>query len=230
MRRTRLLATILAPAGLLLSMGAWAPANGAPGRTAEAAADTVTPRAIPAHRLVVTPEGNAARYRIQERLVGMELPYDAVGETETIGGQIVLDTEGKVIAEDSKILVDVRRLTSDKSRRDEYVQESLLETDEFPVVQLRPTAIRGLPKKLPTTGAGTFQLIGDLTVHGVTRPSVWKVAARFEGDRIVGKAVTTFTFDDFGLKQPRVPLVLSLADTIQLEYDFQLSRGAASTY
>lgn len=237
MTSTRLLATVLAPTGLLLSMGAWSSAAGVPssattpGSTlAATVADTATPRAIPAYRLVVTPSGNAARYRIQERLVGMDLPYDAVGETQGVGGQIVIDTDGKVIAEESRIVVDVRKLTSDKDRRDKYVRKSLLETEEFPVVQLRPTELRGLPKKIPTMGAGTFQLIGNLTIHGVTRPSIWKVTARFEGDRIVGRAVTTFTFDDFDLKQPRVPVVLTLADRIQLEYDFNLSRDAASTF
>jgi hypothetical protein len=35
---------------------------------------------------------------------------------------------------------------------------------------------------------------------------------------------TAFTFDDFQLNQPRVPIVLSVADTIRLEYDFRLVR------
>jgi hypothetical protein len=30
-----------------------------------------------------------------------------------------------------------------------------------------------------------------------------------------------FTFKDFSLEQPRVPVVLSVADTIKLEYDFR---------
>lgn len=230
MTGSRILAAFLVPAGLVLSAGAWAPpTSGAATGPTDAPADTAT-RPIPAQRLVVAPTGNAARYRIQERLIGMDLPYDAVGETEGVRGQIVLDTDGEVIPSESRIVIDVRKLTSDKDRRDRFVQKSLLETGEHPVVQLVPTEIRGLPRQLPTAGTGTFQLVGNLTIRGVARSTVWDVTARYEGDRIVGKAVTAFTFDDFDLEQPRVPVVLTLADVIQLEYDFVLERGPASTF
>jgi hypothetical protein len=35
--------------------------------------------------------------------------------------------------------------------------------------------------------------------------------------------VTSFTFKDFSLEQSRVPVVLSVADTIKLEYDFRFA-------
>jgi polyisoprenoid-binding protein YceI len=73
----------------------------------------------------------------------------------------------------------------------------------------------------------TFQLLGDLTVHGVTRPSVWQITAHAEGQDVAGTATTAFTFKDINLDQPRVPVVLSVADTIKLEYDFRLVREAA---
>jgi len=37
-----------------------------------------------------------------------------------------------------------------------------------------------------------------------------------------GTAWTEFTFADFNIDQPRVSIVLSVADTIRLEYDFRL--------
>jgi len=39
--------------------------------------------------------------------------------------------------------------------------------------------------------------------------------------------VTAFTFKDFELVQPRVPVVLSVADTIKLEYDFRFATESA---
>jgi hypothetical protein len=39
---------------------------------------------------------------------------------------------------------------------------------------------------------------------------------------VTGTAATTFLFSDFGLNQPRVPVVLSVADSIKLEYTFAL--------
>jgi hypothetical protein len=54
----------------------------------------------------------------------------------------------------------------------------------------------------------------------VTKPVVWDVRATVDGSRITGTATTTVTFADFGMTQPRVPIVLSVEETITLELDF----------
>jgi polyisoprenoid-binding protein YceI len=95
-------------------------------------------------------------------------------------------------------------------------------TDSFPTVTLVPTEIRGFTGTLPASGTQSFDMVGDLTVRGVTRPTTWKVTANFAGGEVSGTAATAFTFTEFGLTQPRVPVVLSVADTIKLEYDFKL--------
>lgn len=163
---------------------------------------------------------NAARYRVREQLVDFDLPNDAVGTTTRVSGRIVLDQAGDVLPEASSVLVDVGALESDRDRRDGYIRRRVLRADEYPTVQLKPTAVRGLPSPLPTSGTHTFELVGDLTVLDVTRPTTWHVSASFDGSDVEGTAVTRFTFDDFALSQPRVPVVLSVADTIALEIDF----------
>lgn len=173
-------------------------------------------------QLVTTPGGNEVRYRIREQLVGVDLPNDAVGATSDVTGGITFDASGKVIPSASSFEVNVGTLNSDKDRRDGYVRGRVLQTAEHPTVELTPTAIRGLTLPLPTSGSRTFQLQGDLTVRGVTRPTTWQVNATFDGQQVTGSAATSFTFAEFGLTQPRVPVVLSVSDTIKLEYDFSL--------
>jgi polyisoprenoid-binding protein YceI len=163
---------------------------------------------------------NAARYRVREQLVNVDLPNDAVGTTTRVSGRIVLDQAGNVLPEASSVLVDVSALESDRDRRDGYIRGRVLRADEYPTVRLEPTAVRGLPSPLPTSGTHTFELVGDLTVLDVTRSTTWHVSASFDGRDVEGTAVTRFTFDDFALSQPRVPVVLSVADTIALEIDF----------
>lgn len=231
MLRSPILLAVLAPAAVVLATSQWAPsassadvstllAASAPDR-ALATREVSTAEII---RLVVAPTGNEARYRIQERLAGMDLPYDAVGVTNGIAGEILIGANGQVVADQSLITVDVTKLKSDKDRRDTFVQRRLLETAEHPTVDLVPTALRGLPNPIPTTGSKTFLMVGNLTVKGVTRPTTWRVTANFQGKKVTGKAATSFTFAQFGLTQPRVPVVLSLADTIKLEYDFNMVR------
>ena len=57
-------------------------------------------------RLGLSPTGNAARYRVRERLVGHDLPNDAIGETKTLTGAIEFDSKGSVIPQSLKFVVD----------------------------------------------------------------------------------------------------------------------------
>ena len=210
-----------------------------PGETAEARSATqaepasasqspATPAAskVVAYRFVTAGQGNAARYRIREQLAGLDLPNDAIGETKAVTGVISADNKGNIIPAESKFTVDVSNLVSDKDRRDGFVKRRVLQTDQFPTVTLVPTSIKGLSLPLPTSGARTFDIIGELTVRGATRPTTWKVNAEFAPTGMNGKAATAFTFKDFGIDQPRVPVVLSVADTIKLELDFSMVKEA----
>ena len=173
-------------------------------------------------RLVLASTGNAARYRVRERLMGHDFDNDAIGETKAMTGAISFDSNGKVIRETSKFTVDAGSFVSDKDRRDGFVRGRLLEADEYPMVVLVPTTVRGMTVPLPTTGSRPFEMTGDLTVHGVTRPTTWKGSAQFKDGAVSGSAATAFTFDDIKMEQPRVPVLLSVADTIRLEISFNL--------
>lgn len=173
-------------------------------------------------RFVTAPEGNKARYRVREQLVGLQFPNDAVGETEAIEGGIVLEADGRVVKEESKFTVDLRTLKSDKSRRDGYVQRNTLNTAEFPHAVFVPTAIHGLTLPLPDSGELTLRLEGELTIRGVTRPTVWDLALRINRKEYTGHAATVFDFGTFDLTIPRVRSVLSVVDEIRLEYDLKL--------
>ena len=171
-------------------------------------------------RYLIAPAGNEARYRVREQLAGFDLPKDAIGATKTVTGQVVIGPDGKVVKESSKVTIQLSDLKSDQARRDNFLRKSTLETAKFPSAELVPVALEGLLMPIGAGSSQTFVVRGDLTVHGVTRPTTWQVTARGEGKDVVGTATTAFTFKDFNLEQPRVPVVLSVADTIRLEYDF----------
>lgn len=235
MSMQRMLLTLLVPAGLTLATVQLVPVSPAGELSAATAAGSESalvlaePPVATEIRFVVAPTGNRVRYRVREQLVGRDLPNDAVGETGRVTGAIVVGADGSVISDRSRIVVNVTQLTSDQERRDGYVRRRLMETEQFPTVELVPTGLRGLSGPLPATGARSFELIGNLTVRGVTRPTTWRVTAQFQGNRLTGTAATGFTFADFQLTQPRVPILLSVADSIRLEYDFTLTRETAAT-
>jgi polyisoprenoid-binding protein YceI len=172
-------------------------------------------------RYVVAPTGNEARYRVREQLAGFDLPRDAIGATKAVTGRVVVGADGKVVKDSSKIVIKLSDLKSDQTRRDAYLRRSTLETAKYPNAELVPTALEGLLMPIQPGASQTFSVRGNLTVHGITHPTTWNVTARGEGKDVVGTAATAFTFKDFGLEQPRVSIVLNVADTIRLEYDFR---------
>lgn len=177
----------------------------------------------PAHlHFTVAPTGNEASYHAREQLAGVDLPNDAVGRTSDIKGTLVVDANGTVIKDSSKIVIGVASLKSDKTHRDKYLKNHSLDTDKYPTVTLVPTTFEGLTAK-PGANPVTFTTIGDLTVHGITHPTKWTVTAHADGNDIIGTATTKTTFKDLGIDQPKVPIVLSLEDTLGLEYDFRLT-------
>jgi len=198
----------------------------APTTTATLPAPTSAPPAdLPAGalRLVMAAEGNQAQFSVREQLANLTLPNDAIGTTTSVSGSLVILPDGQPVAAESRFVVDLTTLKTDSSRRDGYIQRNTLETGTYPEAIFVPASAAGLPAPLPTSGAVAFQLTGDLTVHGVTRPVSWDVTGNVAGQTLSGTATTSITFTDFGMTLPRVGPVLSVEDLIRLQIDFVLS-------
>ena len=200
--------------------------KGAPAKGAKKA--SAAPAAPALLLFEVAPTGNEARYRVREQLAGLDLPNDAVGATPEVSGALFVYGDGRVVRDSSRFVVNLTSLKSDKDRRDNYLRRRTLLTDSFPSVQFVPTAFRDPSGKPLSAASRSLELVGDLTIRGVTRPTTWQVVlSTVDSAQVSGSATTAFTFADFGLTQPKVPVVLSVADTIKLEYDFKLVPKAA---
>ena len=177
-------------------------------------------------RYGVVAEGSEVRYRVREQLVGLSFPTAAVGATSAVEGGVAFDGQGRVLSGDSRFTIDLRTLRSDEARRDNYIRRNTLETDRYPTVTFVPTEARRLSFPLPQSGSVPFELVGDLTVKDATRRVTWEATASFDGPRVSIRARTAFRFGDFGLRVPRVSVVLGVEDDIKLEADLVLRRGA----
>jgi len=197
------------------------PSAASPGSPAAGSAPTSASPEGAAIRIALAPENAQARYRAREQFVGASLNSDAVGSTPDVSGAIVLDGAGNVNPEQSKIVVDLRTLRSDQSQRDNYLQRNTLQTEQFPLAEFVPTEARGAPAAVPTAGDASFQLMGNLTVHGVTRPAVWDVTATFAGSEMAGRATTQVKMTDFGMAKPQLARILSIEDELTLELEFR---------
>lgn len=179
-----------------------------------------------AQKLEIT-QGTKARYKVTEQLAGINFPSDAVGTTEAITGAIVVNPDGSIGA-GSKITVDLKTLTSDQSMRDNYIQRNTLQTDKFPTLEIVPKKTVGLPSPLPAGSQAQvgFQIIGDMTLHGVTKEVTWNVVAVLGTGQIGGRATTTIDFAMFSMTKPSLARLMSVEDKIHLEIEFRCTRAA----
>ena len=203
-----------------VSAGAQAPAAGA-GRATTPAPDPKRPQKFEIG------EGTVARYKVREQLAGISFPSDAVGTTSAVTGALVLNPDGSIDAKQSKIVVDLKMLKSDQSMRDGYLQNNTLETTKFPTLEVGPTRTVGLSMPLPSAppAQAGFQLVTDMTLHGVTKEVTWNVVSTFANETIAGRATTTLAFDTFGLAKPSLARLLSVDDKIELEIEFRARRS-----
>jgi len=191
---------------------------------------SVLPRpAVPRLRLTVAPAGNTARFVVREQLLSAELPNDAVGTTNQVTGGVVIRADGSVDTTASQFTVVLDSLRTDKPNRDKYIRERTLQTAQFPTARLQVREVRGLPDPIPANGTMALTIVGDLTIHGVTRRTVWPAQASVHNGVFTGTASTHIKFGDFNMEQPRLMLVVSIVDDIKLEYDFDLMPAVAAT-
>jgi polyisoprenoid-binding protein YceI len=191
--------------------------NGTPG------ANAATP-APAAETFTVVGADSTARYRAEEQLAGRGA-NEAVGQTNAVIGAVLFDAAGKPMP-CSRFAVDLRTLKSDEARRDNYLYKNTLETEKYPLAVFILTRVDGLDAPLPDGKAVDFKLIGNLTMHGVTKAVVWDATATRKGDGLTGSAHTTFTMDQFDIEPPTVGPVLSIEPTIQLEIDLTARKAA----
>lgn len=200
--------------------GATSTADSGTASTAPASAgsgDTIT--------LQIVPSKSEARYRVREQLASLSLPSDAIGKTSEISGTIVGKTDGTIVSSESKFVVNLQSLQSDRSQRDGFLRRNTLQSDQYPEGTFVPKSVTGLSTTQPPANPTQFKLVGDLTIRNVTKEVTWDVTCEPQGaNQGLCHATTTFSFEYFNIQQPHVSVVLNVEDHITLEVDAFLQR------
>ena len=183
-------------------------------------------------------EGTRAFYRVREQLVGISFLNDAVGVAEGISGTVVVKADGTVDARESRLVLDLATFSSDQTRRDNFIRTRVFEIAQArgcqPDCELHDTNATFVPLRASSSPLAPenvdtffpivgFELIGDLTLHGVTKEITWEILTTYNLDEglVEGKAQTSFTFSMFDLMKPVLPFLLTVEDEIRLEIDFK---------
>ena len=171
--------------------------------------------------------GSLAGYRVREQFVGQASTHDAVARTSSVTGQLTITQSGSSYQLSSgTVTVQLGGLASVDSvagynvtNRDRIVQQSL-EVSQFPTatLTLHPVAI---PAGVDSGKTVTFQVTGDLTIHGVTKTVAATVQLRVTGGvpQVVASIQTNMT--DFGVQPPSIGFTtVQPAVTIEAQLSF----------
>lgn len=149
-----------------------------------------------------------AGFRVQEELVGIGAKT-AVGRTPKVSGSITI--QGTAVPTAS-FEVDMTSLTTDDARRDNALRSQAIETTRFPTASFTLTQPIQLGR-IPAEGEKvSVEAIGNLTLHGVTKPITIPIEARRSGDVIAVVGSVEIRFADYAIAQPRAAAVLSVED------------------
>lgn len=173
-----------------------------------------------------------ASFTLTEDLMGS--PNTVVGTTNQVAGSILFDVQNPTNTKIGMIRIDARTLATDSDMRDRTTRSRILESsqDKYEYIDFTPTSITGLPDKIVAGQSYTFQVIGDLTVHGVTKSESFSVTAKLvtgSPDQVEGTATATVKRADFNLNIPSVPSVANVSDEVKLQIDFVAPQGSAAT-
>ncbi len=163
-----------------------------------------------------------ATFTIKEILFGN--PNTVVGTTNQVAGQIRVDQQDPALSQVGQIKVDVSTLVTDNNLRNNIIRNQILETNQSAnqYATFVPTTLKGLPTTPLAYGQRiTFQIVGQLTLHQVTRPATFATQATLvNATTLTGTAQSTIVYGDYNVSIPSVPSVAGVPNTVVLALTF----------
>jgi hypothetical protein len=171
--------------------------------------------------MALTPGANEARYIMMLSFLG-QAPKPAACVTRAVTGEVVMNPDGAVVPELSKISVDQRTLYCQSPLSASRAQ-NLLQTAQHPMAEFVVQSAPGLGAPLPN-GDTAFQFVGEQTVKGQTQPTTYETTANLTPDVLTGKARATLRMTSFGITPPNLGIA-QVSDDMTVEIDLNAAIG-----
>ncbi len=160
-------------------------------------------------------------YRIDEQFGGDTLSRTVVGRTPEVTGSLVLE-DGELT--EATVEADLTGLASDEPRRDAYLREHALFTEEIPTT----TFTLAEPVRLPDTGREgegvTVDVQGPLDLHGVSRDVIIELATcALEGGAIEVAGSLSIVLADYEIEAPDIPGLVRVAQDGAMELQLRFA-------
>jgi polyisoprenoid-binding protein YceI len=171
-------------------------------------------------------EGSTAGYRVREKLAELPAKSDAVGRSPAVTGTVKVEGSGTAhTASEARFEVDLTKLTSDRSQRDNRIRTMGLQSNTFPTATFVSTKPIPLPAETASGQAVKASAEGDLTIHGVTKRVTIPLDVRVSGTKgeLVGSL--EFPMSDFNITPPSIAGFVSVDPDATLEFKLILEKA-----
>jgi polyisoprenoid-binding protein YceI len=145
-------------------------------------------------------EGSTAGYRVHEVLNGADVTV--AGTTGQVSGQAVVEGERLTSAE---VVVDVASITTDRSQRDAYFRDNVMDVEQHPTATFTVTTPADLPELSGTPV--TVPVSGELTLAGTTQPVQVDLSAVRTAEGVDVSGSVPVVFGDYGIEAPSLGFV-----------------------
>ncbi len=154
----------------------------------------LSPAALAADTYEIDTVHSHAIYKIKHLDVGFQY-----GRFKEMKGMVMMDEKNP---ENSRVqvVIPTASIDSNHPKRDEHLKSpDFFDARKFPTLEFKSTKVKKL-------SANIYEVLGNLTMHGVTKPITFKLMKTGEGKgmqgeyRMGGEATLSINRSDFGMK------------------------------
>jgi polyisoprenoid-binding protein YceI len=150
-------------------------------------------------------ETGPIRYRLvaSRSLFRFELPttfHLVQGEVSGFEGEITLPRDGEPAH--VRVTVPAAALETGNARRDRNMETQVLEAERYPEIAFEATSVTGDFGDLKPGGTQTFQVAGNLTIHGRSQPVQLPIDVAIFSDHALVLGSFPLHWKDWGLTNP----------------------------
>jgi polyisoprenoid-binding protein YceI len=175
----------------------------------------------------IVPAQTTVSYTVHEDLIIRGLPNNiVVGKTHSVQGSFAMSAAPTPRLAGVHLAIDLTTLQTDSAQRDNFVRKRWLDSAHYPTATFDSTCITGLPATYSLGQPITFQMNGNLTVHGVTNQETFVVHGVCTGNTVSGTASTEVYMTDFGLTVPNLANFVIAQNNVVLAIAFTATSAA----
>jgi polyisoprenoid-binding protein YceI len=189
-----------------------------------------TPSSVDQQAFVIDQRASSASYQAHFLVEGNAVPGTVTGITGDVSGGILVSTVSSPTIEALQVVVDLRTLDSGAPQRDDHVRNDTFQVDTYPLATFSAQDATVLSGRYTEGQTVSFQLPGNLTMHGVTRPVTFAMQGTLSRGTISGSGTTSIHIADWEMQQPEITSVLTVTiqPDITLAIRFVAHRGTCA--